>query len=278
MVIKTKLIHLDSKFATYLDNNDNFGDVILPSMSKNSSLYARFNLQSAIKNVRKIYLKSVEMPILFNNIRQGKTDRYSSDRIIATFEKPTVTKNITAVINESLVYEDIDILLTKLNTALTNVLNPDFTPSLSILSNTRNIMLTCTDASSVTFTDTVLSRDMLGFDNAFTFPELTAQGVWLAFDRYNINIDNYVNIFIENIPLSNNNLSSVNSSFKLPINAILGDVLYYTDSEYFEQSVDVIDPNFILRNLDILFTDRFGNRIYAYNTDYSMTLMIEYDE
>jgi hypothetical protein len=278
MVIKTKLIHLDSKHATFLDNNSNFGDNILPSMSKNSALYARHTLQSAIKNIRKIYLKSVEMPILFNNIRQGKSDRYSSDRFIATFEKTGVTKTITAVINETLVYDDLDAILTKLNTELTNECNPDFYPVVSVYNNSRNLMLTCSEAETITFTDTLLSRDMLGFNNDFTMAELTAQGVWLAFDRYNINLDNYVNIFIENVPIENNNVSPVNSSFKLPINGILGDVMYYTDSEYFEQSVNIIDPHYVLKTLDILITDRFGNRIYGYNTDYSLSLLVEYDE
>lgn len=280
MVLKQKLLHLDSKFATYLDNNNNFSDTILADYSTNSSFYARHNLQSAIRSVRRIYLKSVEMPVLFNNIRSGKTDRNSSDKVIMTLENPTDgPTTYTMTLNESMVYNGIDDIITDLNTQFFNETNPTFSGTFSVVEttgSTKNVMFTSTDISSVTFTDTILSYDMLGFVNEFANPY--SPSLWFGVNRYNVSPDNYLNIFLENVPASNNSLSPVNASFKLPIEGVLGDVIFYKESEYFEQYVDITDPNFVLGELTILIKDRWGNRVYPYGADYSMTLMIEYEE
>ena len=61
----SKILNLDSSFSNYLYDNDNTSNTYL------SPYYCEYKLAHIIKKISKIELKSVEIPLLFNNIRSS---------------------------------------------------------------------------------------------------------------------------------------------------------------------------------------------------------------
>ena len=59
----SKILNLDSSFSNYLYDNGNTASVYL------SPYYCEYKLSHIIKKITKVELKSVEIPLLFNNIR-----------------------------------------------------------------------------------------------------------------------------------------------------------------------------------------------------------------
>ena len=98
----TEILHFD----TYLDNATYF---------KNSPYDTIFKLSNPVKCIHKIYLKSLEMPIVFENIRDGNTSNVFSIKINNTIKTATLaSKN----------YTDINVLLTDINNALEAYFDP----------------------------------------------------------------------------------------------------------------------------------------------------------
>ena len=61
----SKILNLDSSFSNYLYDNGNTANTYL------SPYYCEYKLSHIIKKILKIELKSVEIPLLFNNIRSS---------------------------------------------------------------------------------------------------------------------------------------------------------------------------------------------------------------
>jgi hypothetical protein len=66
-------------------------------------------------------------------------------------------------------------------------------------------------------------------------------------------------------------------SFKVPLNAVNGQVLYYGESSTFIQTISITDPKFILTSMNIMILDRFGFPINGGNAHYSFTLGVNFD-
>ena len=67
------------------------------------------------------------------------------------------------------------------------------------------------------------------------------------------------------------------SSFKLPLNSVIGNVYYYQDENSFTQSIDIRDDNLVMSQLQVIIYDRFGNNINPNGVDWSFTLKIDYE-
>ena len=125
MIQKLEFIHFDS-----INSTDTNGD----------SFDSTFNVIQKYKNINKIYLKNVEIPIGFSNIRAQNNSN------IFRFILNGITYNITIT---SGVYSTISSLLTALNAAILSAITAlGFTFVLSA-STTNKIIITSTGDSQL---------------------------------------------------------------------------------------------------------------------------------
>ena len=248
----TEILHFDSIHSLYVSpQNDPFN--------------SKFHIDKQLNNVSRIFLKSLEMPINFYNIRNGLN--------IITIK--TNLNNVYSVSIQQANYTTITSLLTIINNAFVGVI-PSTTITFSTdSSNTYCICsVTSSTITSFSFVDTVLSKYILGFRNA-THGSLTVT----APTCYLLDVDHYVTMYLSNIPcdntFSNGNLLM---SFKIPLNATNGLIYYQAENSSFTQYVNMLKTHQTITYFIVTIYDRFGNVILNNNADYSFSLGIEYEQ
>jgi hypothetical protein len=97
-----------------------------------------------------------------------------------------------------------------------------------------------------------------------------------ATNRYNLNVDNYLNMIIYNFPTTTQNANNLYCSFKIPLNSVNGTIYYAFNNSTYDQYIENTNDNFILDKLLIKITDRYGNTING-SHDYSFTLEFEFE-
>lgn len=245
----SETLHFDSIYSTYVQpSNDPFD--------------ARYNLSVPLTNIRKIFLRSVEMPINFVNIRNTGT---LNKIVIRTNLGLSYTVNVTAGN-----YLTIDSLLTAINNAFVGVL-PSTTVTFAYSGNRVSVSATSSTITSFSLLDTNLSKHVLGFRNV-TYSGLSST----ATVDYLLNADNYVVMYLKNIPSDNTSGNgNMNCSFKIPLNAVNGMVLFLADESSNKQHINVLDSSNHLSFLHVQIYDRFNELILSNNADYSFSLGIE---
>ena len=221
-----------------------------------------FNFSEPIKNIKRISLASIEIPIGFTNIRASNLSNIFTVTIAST------TSTITLAPNN---YSSIVTLLTDINTAFT-ALTLTNTPVFS-LSNGK-IVITLTNSATILISQTTLSRYVLGFS------KLNGIGTGItAQNNYNLAYDVYINMYINNIPISNTTIHSQLCSFKIPFSGIGNTVYYLFNNNSFTQYLNISDDKYHLNYLKVSFYDRFNYQIMTNNgLDYSFSLLVEYNE
>ena len=258
-MIKT-LLHFDS-----YDGEMNYDT----TLKKYHCYNTKIKINKALQNIKEISLKSLEMPIFFNNIRSSN----SSNLFSITFNYSIYNNvNIGISIPESN-YNSISILLTSINDAITSTLTL-YTGISIILSvvNTYYIKITH-NCSSLILNKCILINNILGFDTGTYNTSITTKNF------YCLNIDNYLNLYITN--LSGADTTNVNGrllSFKIPLNCITGNILYLGESNSFIQTISITDEFFVLSSMNIIVLDRFGFILDGGNSYFSFTLGINYDQ
>ena len=246
---------------TYNSYTFNSSNVITAPNSYN----ATFKLSNNVYHPTKIHLMSIELPISFNNIRT------------------TSQSNIFSVYDSTNTYYSIT-LSDKNYTSISNLIS-DINAAFSLSYSSKNISLSVNNnnyvyvsSSTITTINIVYNTlaYILGFRNAL---DVKSTNNTLASCMYNLNIDNYINFIITNIPsISNTNSSGLSCSFKIPVNSINGVVYYTSYSTSFPQSVIVSNPmSIVLNQLSFSITDRFGYSLNSLGLDYSVSLVIEYN-
>jgi hypothetical protein len=161
---------------------------------------------------------------------------------------------------------DINNLILALNLNITIVFSVNAT-------NTNVIQITLGTASQLFIGTTNLSRYILGIANQ----TITNATILIANNNYLLNVDNYINIYLSNIPCqSNNNYNGIMSTFKIPLNCTSNTIFYQCENQSFTQYCEITDPSFVLSRLHIKISDRWGNIINANGLDYSFTLALLY--
>ena len=258
MALKVQNLHFDSAYATYLtDLNNTSGNV--------SNCYkALFLTNQTFRNVKRVHLKSVEIPIGFVNVRTGSTD---------TFSFTLNGVNYSVVLAEHN-YISIASLIIALNIACSTSSVP-ITMAFSLNSANR-VMINFVTSSAFTFNviDTNFSYYLLGYRGA-TDTVLNGQCTANS-SNFNLNFDNYISMSIPTLNSTNAYMSGTISTFKIPLNSQTNQIYYYFDNFSFNQFVDIADVNFVLSSLTIILTDRFGKNLNPNGLDYSFTLQIEY--
>jgi hypothetical protein len=255
---KPQFLHLDSIFAQYLTD---FAD---PSGVPNA-YNAQYKFHSCFKNVERIYLTSLEMPVGFSNVRKGSTDKLSF----------LVNGNIINVILKEKNYTTMTSLVADLNLACLGVVpNVVFTFSISP-SEPRLLITIIGQINFFSIIDTNLSKYILGFREKY---DVLVSNVYIAsYSTYNLNSDSYIHIHLSYVPGVNASmLGGAKSSFKLPFNTVANNVYYFFESSSFTQFIDCRNSNFNLSSMTIVLYDRYGNPISSKGQDYSVTFKIEY--
>ena len=239
-----RLVHFDSISAFYPVNPFN----------------ASFPVQHNIRDIKRISLKSAEIPVNFANIRYG----------LNTFTINMSSTNYTITLNPN-VYTSIATLCTDITNAFASSGMP-YLPTFSATGSYVSITVSGNHPFSVVQTN--MSRYVLGF-NGIQSSSYSTNSVITAGYSYLLNVDNYISIYLANVPQTNSSCGGTLMSFKIPVNCVNGVILIIGDQNSFQQSIDVTDPNFVLSALNVVVYDRFNNIIDNNGSDWSFTLQIE---
>ena len=235
-----------------------------------NSFNANFTLQTPLRNIKRISLKSIEMPIGFNNIRSSSKTNIIG---VSVSYDGTTYRTIYSITLSDKTYSSITTLLNDINTAFATLY-----PSVNIyfVVNTSGYV-TVASATTAIFTGnmyvvgTTLAY-ILGFRTGLN---TLATRLTTAATVYNLNIDNYLNMYITNISAqASNNANGVLNHFKIILNSTNGVVYYVAESNSYKQSIEV-NPHIPISSLNILMTDRFGFSVNSSSLDYSFTLSFE---
>ena len=225
-----------------------------------------FVLNSAYKNIKRITLKSLEMPIVFTNIRSDNTSNIIN---------MGVGPNTYNIVLPNFNYTNIQTLITDINNALAPL---GATTTRPVFSTTGSfIKITFPSPNTFYILDSLLANKVLGFpkgyynNNATNGTRSFFQGTY----SYNLNYDNFVSLYI-NIPCSNTSSGNSLISYKIPLNAVQGMVFYLGQNNSFEQSIIVSDQNYVLTSFRIQVFDRFGYPI-SQSVDYTFSLGFYYN-
>ena len=258
----TQFAHFDSNNAQYtLTQNNTTGN--------NSNPYnAKFLMNQSFNRIQRVYLKSLELPQGFSNIRTGATDTLKFI-LNGTSYKVTLAEKY---------YNTISSLVSDLNTACVGVVSGvTITFSITVSSTTPYRLQIAfsggTTTSSFAIIDTNLSKYALGFRAA---KDTLLGGVYAAtYSNYNLSFDNYITMYIPSLNGMNANMGSAQGTFKIPLNSATNQVYYYFESTSFSQFVDITDKSLVLSSLQVTLYDRFGCNLNPMGLDYSFSLAIE---
>jgi hypothetical protein len=246
------LLHFDTN-----DNNSLF--------TTNNCYDTTFTLASTYKNIRKINLCSLEMPIVFTNIRSDNTSNLIWMAIGGTTHLRTLS-------NAN--YTSITALLTEINRQFSN-LPASILPTFSLVNN-YIIKISTPTPTTIQIFDSLLANMILGFPKGFYNVERGNVAYITGANSFNLNYDNFIALYL-NIPSTCTSSGNHLISYKIPLNAVSGMVYYLGQNNTFEQSVVLTDKNFVLRNFRIQVFDRFGYPI-TQATDYTFSLSFFYYE
>ena len=238
-----ELLHFDT-----FDNNSTY--------NKNNCYDTTFKLSNPIKNIKNIYLKSLEMPVVFDNIRSDNTSN------ILTI----IVNNVSFVAQlQNHNYNDINSLITDINSLLiaSNI-------TLSIVNNIVSINLPST--STVSISDSILANAILGFAKS---SNKTNTNTISGINKYILSYDHFLSLYVD-IPSKGTSSGSHLISYKIPLNALENMVFYLGDNSTFNQCISVSDPNYVLSQFRIIVYDRFGFTI-SQSLDYTFTLGFQYN-
>lgn len=246
----------------------------------NDSFNVSFPLRTAVYNIKSISLKSLELPIFLFNFKSGN----SSTTFSFNFNYPSYNgvgftqRSVSLIPGNYSVAGLISALNSKISSEILSTI-PGFSLSLSAQTSAAFGLTICrisTNAAALNLDNTLLINQALGYS---TNRSTTS----LSFDSQspiNVNLDTCIFMSISNLPVTNNNLSSLVSlppyTFKIPLNNFTNNIIYFNDTSQL-QTIYFNNNSFVLDRLDIKIYDRYGNLLYGYY-DYTMGLIIEYDD
>jgi len=238
------------------------------------SLYHSFNvlfpLRTPILNLKKITLKSVEMPIILTTLRtQNNTITLGFKFSYGTYNNVYITTSLQDG------FYTTSTLLSIINNTISGYVTPyGASIVLSTLSVYYGVVCQIThNCTSLTLDNSPLFNYILGYTNSFT---ALSSALLIGNSPINVNgIDTCVYINISNLPQMNNNISQP-YTFKVPLNNLVNGVAYFNDMEE-HQTVFFNKSNYALDKLNIVVYDRLGTVIIGYN-NWTCTLLIEYED
>ena len=248
------ILNFDTVFANYL-----------PVSGSSSSFVASFPLQQPLRKIVRISLVSLEMPVQFANVRTSISFSYTKTAgIQGTF---SISINQTFVTIAS--------LLSYINSQIPTISGVTIVFSVSSTNNYQIIATTTglTAFSLANYNDkTQFLKNILGYNGTET---LAGGGILTAANFYNLNLDNFITMYLSNIPHQSTNQNLTFSSFKVPLNAVSNTIYYFGQNGSYTPFINVTDSNFVLEKLNVTVYDRFGNSLNSNGGDFSFSLRID---
>ena len=251
-------------------------DTIYSSKTDSNPFNTSFQLSETLKNISKITLKSIEIPISNHNIRSPYTTiNLKYNNAFFTYVLPNKT------------YTDVILYLTDLNSLLSglqsSMLSSEICPVFSVSTTQLNklVMKTTLSSNSTLYIySTGLISYYLGGINLIADSKTLVSGLlylntFNLINVYNLCFDTYYNLVISNldIPAYNNN-NNYPCHFKLIVNAQNNSIYFSGENTSYIQSLEL--NNKTLTSLNIEIRDRYNNLIVN-QLDYSFTLEFQYN-
>ena len=257
MTTRWQFLHFDSASANYIN------DPLSTSGSTLNPYKAQFPMNQTFSKIRRVFLKSLELPVGFVNIRKGSTDTLKFVLNGTTYQVTLAEK----------FYSTIAALTTDMTTAMVGIV-PNVI--LTFTSTGSRIWITFTGStttSSFSIIDTNLSKYVLGFRAG---KDILASSIYKAsISNYNLNFDNYILMSIPSLNAVNASMSGQNCTFKIPLNCITSQVYYYFECTSFQQFIEISDVNLRVSDLTVVLYDKFGQLINPQGLDYSFSVCLE---
>jgi hypothetical protein len=206
------------------------------------------------------------MPVQFNNVRTSISFSYTTDLL--------VTGSFTITVNQT--FTNIAALLLYINTQIPTIAGAVLAFSVST-SNPNQIVINTnglTALNLINYTDKKqFLKNILGFNGT----ENLVGTVLTASSYYNLNLDNYISIYLQNVPHQTTNQNQSNSSFKVPLNCVTNSIYFFNQNTSYTPFINVSDNNFVLDKLVVSVFDRYGNNLNPNGGDWSFTIRIDTD-
>ena len=271
----------------------------------NGNFYHSYNiyfpLKTPLQNVKRITLKSVEMPLNLytarlenNTCTMGLTFTYTSlsgvvlinNKYInyqipmGVYTQSSLLSSLNTGVNAFLNTYNTTTLATPYYITISGVTNTYYTPgNLSISFGTSLILGTTVTAisnncTSLSIDNNPLTNYLLGYTNRYSISSSSTP----LYSNSPINVNGFdtcLYMQFPNIPNLNNSNSFV--GFKLPLNSGTNNTtLYYNDATE-HQSIELNKTPYILDKINVVITDRLGNALTGY-FNWTFSLIIEYDD
>jgi len=232
---------------------------------------SQFILSDPLRKIKKIYLKSVELPINFYNVRPNFN---SFSLTLYKASSPTAFKSFTITVDNNN-YKTIADLFNVLNGQMYGITMTGFTPSdwpyFSVnADNTITLSNTNLDLRFKLSSSNFLTQ-IFGFTNLPT----TYTNSITSSRIYNLNYDNYLSIYCPNIPHKSSSFSNQLMTFKIPFNSVSGSIYYTAENISYSHYIEITDEHFVLDRVQIQVYDQFNNQLNNRGVNWSFTLAFE---
>lgn len=240
-------IHVDTSLASNVTNNG----TAFVSKTGGNPFQCTITLGNRHRAVRQVALKNAQIPIGFYNVREPyNTFVYDGTTYtVAPGNYTTLTALNGAATTPGTTVSALGSFAVAAGDAGTNILT--FTPVSG--SHTFGAPAPNTLLSFLGYTPT---QTLSGTTIVSTYP-------------YTLNWDTYISIWIEN--LGQSSLEPNQISFKIPLDAITGNVMYWSEGNQNTQVIDVTDRGVRLDRLNIVVLDRFRNILNNNGLDWSFS-------
>ena len=233
-----------------------------------------FVLSDPLRRVKHIYLKSVEMPIGFTNIRSG-FDTLILQLIIQG--RPPFTTTITLPHKN---YTSIASLISMINLGISSVYyyyaSPTTYPQFVVNSDNTITVSNNTNTVQFNFLNTNLLTQILGFTTAFPSNTTNTSTSVNSNRIYNLNYDTYLSFYCSNIPHKSAGFGNQLMTFKIPFNGVSSSIFFEAENISYNHYVDITDKGFILDKLKFQIYDQFQNVLDNNGLNWSFTLAFEF--
>ena len=250
-------------------------DTIYSNKIDSNPFNTNFVLSETLRNVSRISLKSIEIPISNHNIRLSYSTisiKYNNAFFYYTLSNKT--------------YTDITLFLTDLNTLITGLqmymgigeICPIFSLSSTLL-NKLVVKTTLLSSSSLYIYSTGLISYYLGGINQIADSKTLVSGTlylntFNLINVYNLCFDTYYNMIISNLDNQTSNNNNFPAHFKLIVNGQNNSIYFSGENTSYIQCLEL--HNKTLTSLNIEIRDRYNNLIIN-QLDYSFTLEFQYN-
>ena len=250
-------------------------DTIYSNKTNNNPFNTNFVLGETLKNITKITLKSIEIPISNFNVRTP----YSTIQIKYNNTVYSYTMADKTYVDITSFLTDLNLLISPIQTYMSSTeICPVFSLSTTEL-NKLIVTVSLLSTNTIFFYSTGLISYYLGnISTTYTSKTLVSGSLYLhnynLITCYNLCFDTYYSMIISNIDNQTSNNNNYPCNFKLIVNAGNNSIYYSAESNSFIQFLEL--NNKTLTNLNIEIRDRYNNLIIN-QLDYSFTLEIQYN-